>query len=69
LGGGHRRGRLRGMCITEECTLPYLLFVDDVLLFLNGSIRDVTALLNSFTIFLGATNLLVNNEKSFIIAI
>lgn len=40
-----RRGRLRGIRITEGCTLTHLLSVDDVLLFLN-----VTTLLNSFTI-------------------
>lgn len=65
----HRRGRLRGIPIIEGCTLTHFLFVDDVLLFLNGSIGDVTTVLNSFTIFLAATGMMVNNEKSIITAI
>eukprot|EP00253_Pinus_taeda_P035638 PITA_35638 len=34
----HRRGRLQGIKITDDCRLTHLLFVDDVLIFLNGSI-------------------------------
>jgi len=40
----HRQGRLRGIKIANGCTLTHLLFVDDVLLFLNESIGDLTSL-------------------------
>ena len=49
--------------------LTHLLFFDAVLLFLNGSIGDVTVLLNSFTIFLATTGMMVNETKSAITAI
>jgi len=35
----HRRGRLNGINITDDCTITHLLFVDEVLVFLNGSIQ------------------------------
>lgn len=34
----HRRGRLKGIKITDGCILTHLLFVDDILVFINGSI-------------------------------
>lgn len=65
----HQRGRLRGIRITDGCILMHLLFVDDVLLFLNGSIGDLTSLFNTFSIFLSAIGMMVNNAKSTITAI
>ena len=36
------RGRLKGIRIAEDCILTHLLFVDDIFLFLNGSLGDST---------------------------
>lgn len=60
----HRRGRIVGIKITENCTLTHLLFVDDVLIFLNGSIEDITALQNAFGLFQQATGMVINVNKS-----
>lgn len=38
------RGHIAGIKITENCILTHLLFIDDILIFLNGSIGDTTAL-------------------------
>lgn len=38
-------GRLMGVKITNQCILTHLLFVDDILIFLDGGIHDI----NSFT--------------------
>jgi len=42
------------------------LFVDDVLIFLNGSIGDSTVLHNIFKLFQQATGMIVNDGKSTI---
>jgi len=59
-----RRGRLLGIKITEGCILTQLLFVDDILLFLNGSIGDLTIMKNTFALFQTATGLAINSNKS-----
>eukprot|EP00253_Pinus_taeda_P031755 PITA_31755 len=64
----HTRGRLKGIRIIDRCILTHLLFVDDVLIFLNGGIGDLTMLQNTFSLFQTATGRVINNTKSTIIA-
>jgi len=57
-----KRERLQGIKITEGFILTHLLFVDDVLLFLNGSIGDLKIMKNTFTLFQTTTGMDVNNK-------
>lgn len=61
-------GRIRDIKITEDCTLTHLLFVDDVLILLNGGIGDTSAFHRSLGIFLKATVMVLNEAKSTISA-
>ena len=36
------RGRLKGICLTTNCVLTHLLFVDDIILFPNGTLSDTS---------------------------
>lgn len=65
----HIRGRIEGIKIMDNCFLTHLLFVDDVLIFLNGSIRDTTTLQYVFDIFEKATGMIINVHKSTLIAV
>ena len=62
----HSRGRLKGIKITDICILTHLLFADDVLIFLNGGIGDMTILQNTITLFQTTTGMVINNTKSTI---
>lgn len=62
-----RNGDFNGLRITDECTLTHLLFVDDVMIFLDGSIRDSRAFSNIINLFSSATGMLANHSKSSII--
>lgn len=64
----HHRGRLMGIKITHSCIITNLLFVDDVLILLNGGIRDLIALQNAISLSQIATGMVINNSKSTIIA-
>lgn len=64
----HRRGRIKGIKITENCSLTHLLFVDDVLIFLNGSLADTSALQSVFDLFQKATGMIINVHKSTLTA-
>lgn len=46
--------------------LTHLLFVDDVLIFLNGSIGDLTIIKVSFSLFQMAIGILINDTKSML---
>lgn len=59
-----RRGRLQGIKVTEDCIITHLLFVDDVLIYLNGGIGDLTIIKNIFSLFQVATRMMVNYSKS-----
>lgn len=48
--------------------MTHLLFVDDVLIFLNGGIFDLTSLHNAFGTFQKAMGMVLNEAKSTIIA-
>lgn len=65
----HRRGRLRGIKITDNCFLTHLLFVDDVLIFLNGSMADSSTLHQVFELFQKETGMVINVQKSTLTAI
>jgi len=60
------RNQLTGIKITEIFYLTHLLFVDDILIFLNGSIGDTTTLQNLFMLFQQATGMMINDSKSTI---
>lgn len=60
----HRWGRLKGINIVENCILRDLLFVDNVLVFLSGSVGDITSIRNIFSLFQKATGMLINEGKS-----
>lgn len=59
-------GSLSGLKISEDCYLTHLLFVDDVLILLDGSIRDSQAFSRILHLFSSATGMLVNQQKSTI---
>jgi len=61
-----RLGRIQGIKITNAYTLTHLLFVDDVLLFLNGSIGDMIDIYSIMLIFSTATGMESNDSKSTI---
>jgi len=46
-----RLGRLQGIKITNNFILTHLLFVDDVLIFLNGGVGDLTYLHSVMLLF------------------
>eukprot|EP00253_Pinus_taeda_P035172 PITA_35172 len=62
-----RNGDFNGLRITDECSLTHLLFVDDVMIFLDGSIRDSRSFSNIINLFSSATGMLANHSKSSII--
>ena len=59
-----RNGDFSGLKITEHYSLTHLLFVDDILIFLNGSVRDIIALNDILQLFCKATGMEINREKS-----
>jgi len=61
-----RAGRLRGLEITNPFLLNHLLFVDDILIFLNGDIQDIITLRESLKLFSAATGMEINREKSIV---
>lgn len=61
-----REGSIRGLKISDICYLTHLLFVDDVLLLLDGSIQDTTAFSRLLDLFSKATGMEVNRSKSTI---
>jgi len=62
------RDQLASIKINENYILTHLLFVDDVLIFLNGSIGDTMVLQNIFNLFQQATWMIINDCKSVLIA-
>lgn len=58
------RGRITSIKITENCSLTHLLFVDDVLIFLNGSLAYSSSLQYVFDLFQKATGMVINIHKS-----
>lgn len=63
-----KMGRIRGIKITDDCTLSHLLFVDDLLILLNGGIGDTIVFHRALGTFLKATGMVINEAKSTITA-
>jgi len=61
-----RDGDICGLKISEDCYLTHLLFVDDVLILLDGSIRDSRSFSKILLLFSSATGMLANQSKSTI---
>eukprot|EP00253_Pinus_taeda_P002467 PITA_02467 len=66
LSSARDRHQLTGIKIADDFFLTHLLFVDDVLIFLNGSIGDTTTLQNAMHLFQQAIGMKVNVQKSTI---
>jgi len=62
-----RDGDLGGLKISDDCYLTHLLFVDNVIIFLDGSIRDSRSFSKILSLFSFATGMLANHSKSSII--
>lgn len=62
-----RDGDLCGLKISDDCFLTHLLFVDDVMIFLDGNIRGSRTFSKILTLFSSATGMLANHSKSSII--
>eukprot|EP00253_Pinus_taeda_P029159 PITA_29159 len=63
------RHLLTGIKIADDFYLTHLLFVDDILIFLNGSIGDTTTLQNAMLLFQQATGMKINEHKSSITSV
>eukprot|EP00253_Pinus_taeda_P031496 PITA_31496 len=61
-----RSGNISGLKIMEHFDLTHLLFVDDILIFINGSVRDTTSLNEILHLFYSATGREINRGKSII---
>lgn len=61
-----RDGDLCGLKIYDDCFLTHLLFVDDVLILLDGSIRDSHTFSKILLHFSSTTGMLANQSKSTI---
>lgn len=59
-----RRGDLQGLKLAPGITLTHLLFVDDIILFCNGSRRDIEFLERGINIFKTTRWMLINLQKS-----
>jgi len=57
------RQQLSGIKLADNFYLTHLLFVDDILIFLNGSIGDSTTFHNSVLLFQKATGMRINEKK------
>lgn len=62
----NRVGRLQGLKIINQCILTHLLFIDDVLIFLDGGIHDFNTLYDVMQLLCLATGMETNRPKSTI---
>eukprot|EP00253_Pinus_taeda_P034161 PITA_34161 len=69
LSSARDRHLLTGIKIADDFYLTHLLFVDDILIFLNGSIGDTTTLQNAMLLFQQATGMKINEQKSSITSV
>eukprot|EP00253_Pinus_taeda_P030816 PITA_30816 len=63
------RNQIIGINISDNFYLTHLLFVDDILIFLNGCIGDTASLQHIFALFQQATGMQINESKSTITAV
>lgn len=59
-----RQGVLTCIEVAVNLLVTHLLFVDDILLFSNGSLEDCRCLKDLLDLFLKATSLCINGQKS-----
>lgn len=62
-----RKADLKGIEVATNLFISHLLFVDDILLFCNGSREDVFQLKSFMELFLKATGMSINSQNSSII--
>eukprot|EP00253_Pinus_taeda_P017420 PITA_17420 len=62
-----REGKIKGIEAAVNLFISHLLFVDDILVFTNGSINELKELKNILELFLKATGMQINPRKSQII--
>jgi hypothetical protein len=60
-------GRFSGIKISNGLAITHLLFVDDILIFCDGSKRDADLLSEGLTLFKLATGMIINAQKSNIL--
>eukprot|EP00253_Pinus_taeda_P029778 PITA_29778 len=65
----HRNGRLKGIKVTNFVFLTHFFFMDDVLIFLSGSLGDLTTLHQVMGVFQKATKMVLNESKSTLFAL
>ena len=61
-----RRGLFEGIKIATNLNITHLLFVDDILIFYNDSIREAERLSEILILFCKATGMQINLQKSSI---
>ena len=57
-------GNLNGIQISQQLQITHLLFVDDVLIFCSGTIRDVDTISDLLALFTTANGMQMNARKS-----
>ena len=58
-----RRGGFKGVPISNALYLSHLLFVDDILIFYDGSRRDIDKLCDGIDLLQVATGMVINMQK------
>jgi hypothetical protein len=58
-----REGEIKGLKILDQETISHLLFVDDVLCFAQGFVRDITTLKRVLDLYCKPTKIVVKLEK------
>lgn len=61
-----QNGILSGLNIIDQCFLTHLLFIDNVIIFFYGSVRDSTTFDKILASFFKATGMMANHTKSTI---
>ena len=59
-----RRGQLEGINLATNLNIIQLMFVDDILLFCNGTIREAVKLSAILLTFCKATGMILSEQKS-----
>ncbi len=59
-----RQGTFKGIEVADNFCVTHLLFVDDIIMFNNGSLEDCRTLKRILDLFLKATGLYINKRKS-----
>ena len=62
----HSNGDFRGISVSQDLAITHLLFVDDILIFYDGSRRDIQKLSQGLKLFKRAFGMVINEDKSTI---